>query len=417
MMNLRFLISVIIFFPVNLSFAQLPPVQTPPPNIKAIVLSPGKANQYTPLIRLGDSFSLSFDDLDGDQKRYSYRIDHCDYNWKKSGLSPSEYLNGFAEDRFRDYENSFNTLQNYTHYTLRIPNENMRIKLTGNYLISVLDEDGEVLFSRRFIVYQPRVQVEVSVHRSRDINFIDQKQDVEFVINAPNLPIRNPREEIRVMVLQNFDWNTAMMNIPPKYISGGKLLYNYVSDISFWAGNEYLYFETKEIRNATNNIAKTRLDDIFNTYLFTDVERYNKAYSFNPDINGNFVLRTIDTRDIDLEGDYSRVHFSLEALQNPENQEIYIYGAYNDWELNDENKMTYNEQSRLYEASILFKQGFYNYTYVTLNPDGTVNNHEIEGSYFQTENEYTVIVYFKQFGDRYTQVIGVGSANSKSLDN
>jgi len=389
----------------------------PPPNIKSIVLNPHKVNNYVPLIRLGESFSLSFDDLNGDRKFYSYKIEHCNYKWESSGLSVSEYLSGFQSDRIRNYEDSFNTFQNYTHYRITIPNSNMKIKITGNYIISVLDEDNSVLFTRRVIVYQPRANVEVSVHRSRDIAFIDQKHDVEFVIFSGNLNLRDPMQDIKVAVYQNMDWNTVRTDIPPKYITNGKLLYNYVSDISFWAGNEYLYFDSKEIRNATNNIAKTRLDEIFNTYLYIDEERYNKAYSFYPDINGNFVLRTIDTDNISVEGDYSLVHFKLDTKQTLIEDKVYVYGAYNDWKITDENRMTYNEQTRLYEVAIPFKQGFYNYTYVTAGEDKKVNIHKIEGSYFQTENEYTVVVYLKQFGDRYTQVVGIGSSNSKELQN
>lgn len=389
----------------------------PPDHIKSIVLSPNRINTYAPIMKLGESFTLSFDDLEADEKLYYFKIEHCDYNWQKSNLVSTEYITGFSKDRIRNYENSFNTLLFYTHYEIQIPNKDIRIKISGNYLISILDDEDKVLFSRRFIVYQPKVDVGVTVHRSREINFINEKQDVEFVINHPNLILRDPYNDIKVAIYQNSDWNSVKLNIPPKYITNGKLLYNYVSNISFWAGNEYLYFDSKEIRNATNNISKTRLLDIFNTYLYLDEERYNRAYSFYPDVNGNFVLRTIDSDDTDLEGDYSKVHFVLESFKDIGNNDIYIYGAFNDWQITNENKLTFNNQSKLYEASLLFKQGFYNYTYVLADKNKKIDIKAIEGSYYQTENEYTVIVYYKQFGDRYTQVIGMGSANSKKLEN
>lgn len=389
----------------------------PPDHIKSIVLSPNKENAFAPIIKLGQSFTLSFDDLEADEKIYYFKIEHCDYDWQKSNLVSTEYLSGFSKDRIRNYENSFNTLLFYTHYKIQIPNKDIRIKISGNYLISILDDDENIVFTRKFIVYQPKVDVGVTVHRSREINYINEKQDVEFVINHPNLLLRDPNNDIKVAVYQNNDWNSVIKNIKPKYTRNGQLLYNYVSDISFWAANEYLYFDTKEIRNATNNIAKTRLFDIFNTYLYIVEERYNRAYSFNPDVNGNFVLRTIDSDDTDLEGDYSKVHFSLESFKDIGDNDIYIYGAFNNWQITDENKMTYNNQTKLYEATLLFKQGFYNYTHVIADNNKNIDQTAIDGSYYQTENEYTVIVYFKQFGDRYTQVIGMGSANSKILEN
>jgi len=410
--------SFFIFFTFSIVlFSQNGTIVTPPLNIKSIVLQPLKPNTYDPIIQLGEKLILSFDDINAQEIIYTYKIEHCDYNWQKSNLASTEFMTGYATDRIRNYENSFNTLQYYTHYQLQIPNENNRIKKTGNYLISIFDEDENLVFTRRFIIYQSNVVVGVTVHRSRIVSEINEKQSVEFVINHQNLLLNNPNEEIKVAIYQNGDWNSIIKNIKPKYIRGKQLLYNYVDDISYWAGNEYLYFDTKEIRNATNNIAKTRLETIFNTYLYYTEARGKKPYSFYPDINGNFVLRTIDTDDISLEGDYSLVHFALQYFGNLNNENIYIYGAFNNWQITDENKMIYNTRTKLYEATLLLKQGFYNYTYVTANANLQIDTKAIEGSYYQTENNYTVIVYYRKYGELYDQVIGVGIANSEILKN
>lgn len=412
--NLLFIIYFI--FSIG-SFGQNTNVVLPPANIKSIVLKPVKPNTYAPIIQLGEKLNLSFDDINAQEIIYSYKIEHCDYNWQISNLASTEYMTGYATDRIRNYENSFNTLQGYTHYQLQIPNENNRIKKTGNYLISILDEDENIVFSRRFIIYQSNVTTEVSVHRSRTVSTINEKQSVEFVINHQNLPLNNPNKEIKVAIYQNGDWNSVIKNIRPKYIRGTQLLYNYIDDISYWAGNEHLYFDTKEIRNATNNVAKTRMENIFNTYLYYTEARGKKPYTFYPDINGNFVLRTIDTDDISLEGDYSFVHFALQYLDDLNGEDIFIYGAFNDWQITNENKMVFNPKSNLYEATMMLKQGFYNYTYVTANNELQINTHAIEGSFYQTENNYTVIVYYRKYGELYDQVIGVGSASSEILKN
>ncbi len=402
---------------IQLSFAQQKAIVNPPSNIKSVVLSPLMVNEYAPIIKLGAPLMLSFDDLDAQQVQYRYKIEHYDYNWKSSNLNATEFLNGFNDDLIRDFENSFNTLQDYTHYSVRIPNENISIKISGNYMISVLDEDDVVVFSKPFIVYEPLVDVGVSTHRSRDIATINTKHNVQFIINYPNLTINNPSNEIKVAVYQNNDWNTFIKDIKPQFTRGTQLLYKYNSNINFWAGNEYLFFDTKQIRNASNNIYRTELKDIFNTYLYSDEYRLHKPYTLNPDINGNFVLRTIDNDDVKLEGDYSRVHFSLLAPDNIQNDPIYIYGNHNDWQLNDDNKMVYDAKTKSYQGQLLLKQGFYNYKYVTAGKDGIVKHQVIDGSHFQTENKYTVIVYYQPFGTRYDQVIGVGSGNSESLRN
>tara|TARA_R110002073_G_scaffold336208_1_gene530942 strand:+ start:81299 stop:82558 length:1260 start_codon:yes stop_codon:yes gene_type:complete len=389
----------------------------PPAHIQSIVLKPLKVNTYAPIIRLGDSFILEFDDLESDQKRYSYKIEHYDFNWENSNLNATEFLNGFNSDLIRDYENSFNTLQDYTHYKVQLPNDNIQLKISGNYLISVLDESDVVIFTRPFIVYQPSVTVGVTTHRSRDIASLNTKQNIQFTINHPNVLINNPSLEIKTAIYQNNDWNTVIKNTKPQFIQGSQLLYKYNAKLFFEAGNEYLYFDTKEIRNATNNIARTELKDIFNTYLYTDEERLHRGYSYNPDVNGNFVLRTIDTDDINTEGDYSWVHFSLESFEDIGTKPIYIYGDFNGWQLTEANQMRYDSSTKLYHGKLLLKQGFYNYTYVIQNEDGTINKSAIEGSFYQTENQYTVLVYYRPYGTRFDQVIGVGNANSENLRN
>jgi len=410
-------ITLIITLLTQFISAQNNVIINPPEHIKSVVLNPLRANEYAPIIKLGSSFRLDFDDLEADQKEYRYKIDHFDYNWKSSNLNATDFLNGFNDDLIRDFENSFNTLKDYTHYSVKIPNDNVSIKISGNYTITVFDENSEIVFTKPFIVYNPLVDVGVSTHRNRDISTINTQHNIQFIINYPSLSINNPSNEIRVVAYQNNDWNTALRNLKPQFIRGTQLLYKYNSKINFWAGNEYLFFDTKEIRNATNNIYRSELKDIFNIYLYTDEIRANKPYTLNEDINGNFVLRTIDNEDVNTEADYSWVHFNLLSEEKLDKKPMYVYGNYNNWQLTDENKMIYNKRTKSYQATLLLKQGFYNYQYITTMKEGTIDNHTTQGSHYQTENNYTVIVYYKPYGSRYEQVIGIGTGNSQNLRN
>lgn len=389
-----------------------------PENIKTIILKPFKTNSYAPIIRLGEKIQLTFDDLNADEHTYSYKIEHCDFDWNISNLSESEFVNGYSEDRIRDYENSFNTLQPFTNYKLTIPNENTEIKISGNYIISVLNEDEELVFKRAFVVFEPKVTVGVALFRSRDIAKISTQQAVEFTINNSNYRINNPSEEIIPVILQNNNWQTAISGLKPQFFRGTQLLYKYNKETSFWAGNEFLYFDSKSIRNSTLNIAKVELGkDLYHTYLYTNEERIDKPYTLFPDINGNFIIRTLQGENPNTDADYSWVHFSLSCLENLEGKEIYVHGKFNNWQLNDLNKLKYNSSTGLYECEILLKQGFYNYQYVTKNKQGNISNYDIDGSFYETENDYTVLIYYKKFGSRYTEVIGVGYGNSEKINN
>lgn len=387
-------------------------------HIKTIILKPVAINSYAPIVQLGEKLQLTFDDLNADEHTYSYKIEHCNMDWSKSNLSKSEFVNGFAEDRIRTYENSFNTLQPYTNYSVTIPNETTKLKISGNYTISVLNEDGTVVFKRRFVVYEPKVTVGVAVFKSRDISYYNTKQSVEFTINAPNMIINNPREEIFPVILQNNNWQNAIVGLKPQFFRGNQLLYKYNKETSFWGGNEFLHFDSKSIRSSSLDIANVELgEELYHTYLYTDEERRNQPYTLYSDVNGNFVIRNLKGENSNTDADYSWVYFSLKSSQNLEGKEIYVSGNFNNWQLNDANKLDYNEVLALYETKILLKQGFYNYQYVTIASDGTISTHDIDGSYYNTENDYTVLVYYKKFGSRYTKVIGMGYGNSEKMNN
>ncbi len=390
-----------------------------PNYIKTIILKPLATNRYVPIMRMGEKFILSFDDLEADQKEYYYKIEHCDFDWNPSGLSDREYIIGYQEDRIRDYENSFNTLQFYTHYSVKFPNNETKFRLTGNYTITVYDEYDTIAFVRKFVLYESKVNVGLSVHRTRDLSNYDTKQYVEFVINHPNLLINNPSEEIKTVLMQNNDWNTAMTDLKPQFYRGSQLIYKHIDKTNFWAGNEFRYFDNKGVRDANVEIARVESGpNLYHTILFTDEERIDLPYSLNPDINGNFVIRTIDGgENSNIDADYTWVFFSLESLEDLRGKKIYINGNFNNWQTDDAYEMKYNQDSGLFEAVVLMKQGFYNYQYVTVDESNNLSNHDIDGSFHLTENDYTVLVYYRPFGSRYDRVIGLGIGKSDRVLN
>lgn len=389
-----------------------------PDYIKTIQCKSSNSNIFSAIVPLGNTIRLSFDDLQADEKDYYYKIEHCDVDWKPSGLFVSEYVAGYEKDRIRDYENSFNTLQSYTHYEVSIPNENTKIKISGNYKIYVLDEDDKVIFIRRVVFYQQNVTVGVAMFRSRNINEIDKKQVVQFTVNYKDFLINNPAKELQPVILQNDNWNTAVTDFQPLFYRGTQLVYRDDVKNGFWAGNEFLHFDTKSIQKSTLNIYQSVLEgNLYHTYLFGDKERIDLPYSYYPDVNGAFVVRILDSEDSHIDADYSWVHFSLETQEDLTGKQVFVSGSFNNWQLDATNKMIYNQEKDRYEATILLKQGFYNYQYVTKNKQGVVSNYDISGSFDKTENNYTVIVYYKKFGSRYAKVIGVGYGNSKKMNN
>jgi len=186
--------------------------------IKTIIFRSSATNTYVPIIRLNEKLKLSFDDLSEDQQDYYYKVEHCNFDWTSSNLSKLEYVVGFSDERIRDYNNSFNTLLPYTNYQLTLPNEYTKFKISGNYILSVSNEDREIVFQRKFIIYESIVTVAVNAHKSRDIKNIDTHQTVQFTINTGGLRINNPNEEIKTVILQNNNWQTAITGLKPQFL-------------------------------------------------------------------------------------------------------------------------------------------------------------------------------------------------------
>lgn len=409
---------ILIFSIINvpLHYGQSVSEQAPPEFIKTITFSiPGSLNEL-PVIELGQPLILEFDDINGNEADYYYTIEHFNFDWTPSVLAKAEYMSGLDNQRIFEYYNSFNAYQMYSHYRLKIPNNQLKGLLkTGNYLLSIYNDIDELVLSRKFIVYKDEAAVGVQVKRSRDMAHINTKQNIEIKINPRNT-LTNPAETVKTKLIQNNNLKTAITDLKPQYILGKTLSYRYNEESSFWAGNEYFFFDTKDVRAANNSIQFIDLDDIYQSYLFTNIQRSNLPYTYNPDINGTFKVNALNTSNTSIEADYTNVHFSLDS-KLLENQNVFVYGNFNNFELNESNLMAYDPIKKRYQCNLKFKQGFYNYKFVVLDSYGNLNEGAISGNHWQTENNYKVIVYYRPLGGRYDQVIGYGGANSSFITN
>ncbi|EKT3957028.1 DUF5103 domain-containing protein [Flavobacterium psychrophilum] len=390
----------------------------PPFNIKTVTFTQN-TNNVIPVFKLGEPFQLSFDDLFGTEEDYYYTIAQYNYNWTPTLLSKNEYLNGNDNQRIQDYENSFNTLQIYSHYRLNFPNNYTQITKSGNYLVSIFNSNKEIIFTKKIIIYEELVDVPMQVKRARNVTDNKYKHNLEFSIKSNSILFQNPVQNVKIILLQNGKWDNAIVNIKPQYTIGNDLIFKYDKETQFFAGNEYLYFDNKEIRVATNTIAKVNSNTgLYNSHLYTDSARKYKSYSYYPDINGNFKIRNLTAQNNDIEADYSWIYFTLFAINAPASTNIYITGMFNNNTISPENKMDYNTNKGVFEKAILIKQGFTNYNYTILDSQNNISDKDpIDGNFYETENQYTAIVYYRQNGELYDRVIGKGNANSTNITN
>lgn len=411
-----FLKQIFLFLIAPSLFAQVQEEVNPPENIKSIVFKGIKDDQF-PVVQIGELISLEFDDLLANEQDYYYKIVHCDYDWTPSKLLKSQYLRGIDNQRILDYENSYNTLQSYSNYRLNIPNDNVSLRVSGNYVLEIYNASNELQFSRKFVVYKDLVGVGGEVKRSRDFSFINEKQVIQFSVNSGNFRLVNPKKEVKVAIIQNYHWPTALYNVVPQFTLGTELVYKYDKETSFFGGNEYLNFDTKDLRAPSAAISHIEVGELYNHYLFSDRYRVNGSYTYFPDINGDFIVRTLQGIDANREAEYTKVHFSLPYSETIGLDDVYIYGKYNNYALTKENKMVLNESNGMMEGTVKMKQGFYNYKYVIERENEQIDLNTISGNFHFTENTYLILVYYRNFGDIYDSIIGVGSVNSRNISN
>jgi len=389
-----------------------------PYHIRTIQFRGGAQQSKLPIIRLGESLELSFDDINGDEADYYYRITHHDFDWTPSDLSKGEYLDGFDDIRIVNYENSLNSLQLYSHYTLRIPNVDTRgVLKSGNYLLSIYNYDGDLVFTRKFMVMLNQVKVAVDIKRSRTFKYINSRQSVYFTIDSPGELLINPKENVKTIVLQNNNLKSAITDLKPQYTIGSKLIYRYDLESSFWGGNEFLNFDSSKLLGGNISIRRVELTDIYEHFLYTRGSRANALYTYYPDINGDFVVRSARFKNHNIQAEYVRIHFNFQYFEDIGDKEIHIYGSFNNWCIDESTYLSYDEISDSYRTSRLFKQGFYNYRFVLVDRDGSVDEGTIGGDYWETENDYTVVVYYRGPGERYDRIIGYGKSNSSIITN
>ena len=370
-----------------------------------------------PMVELGRStLQLFFDDLDMDVKDYYYRVIHCNADWTPSILNDMDYIDGYVSDRVMDYQNSSRVVVPYTNYRVNIPNDNLRLKKSGNYILKIYENSDEedVVLTRRFMVVEPLLKVFATIQRPVMTNKIQTHQELDFWIDHKGVTIRNPQNEVKVAVLQNGRWDNAITGLLPVFTKENQLNYDYQDKIVFPAAKEFRQFDLSSTRYTGINVKKyEESKHRWDAFLYEDVSRATKGYVYQPDANGKWVMQVHNSDVPDIEGDYINTHFSLPMPSDIEGGEVYVFGGLSDWEIKEANKMTYNIRTHAYEGELVLKQGIYNYMYAFVKRgEQAVNTSLLEGDWFETENSYTVLVYYRPFGERYDRLVAAQTLNS-----
>lgn len=388
--------------------------------IRTVKFHPQNEPRDLPIIKLnsGQRLTLSFDDLFEDFMDLSYTVIHCNSDWTPSSILPQEYITSFQDLYVSNYEYSINALIPYTNYNLTLPNKDMQFLKSGNYLLKVYmsDNPDDLVLTKRFMVYEGFVNIGGQVKRPTMVDYIDEYQEVDFTVSHPDYQIQNPFQDVSVHLLKNHRFDNAITDLKPQFLQNNQLIYQYDKENLFKGGNEYRFFDTKNLQSLTLNIRKIDRDSVFTVYLKKDQARTVDNYAVNFDINGQFVIRRLDASNSESAADYAYIDFLLEASPPFQESDVYLFGRFTDWKLTPEYKLKYDYARNAYHTRVLLKQGYYNFQYALYDAKNQeANLTPIEGSHWETENTYQILVYHRQVGIRYDRLVGFNELTSEDL--
>ncbi len=384
------------------------------PNIKTLQVHFEEDPFALPVLELEstDVLNIQFDEMSHIYRSYSYKVLHCNADWTLSSLNTNEYLQGFPTAIISEYSSSTTTTYAYTNYKFSIPNDDMKFTKSGNYVLQIYedDEQDKPVAYVCFYIVDPQIELTATIRGNTDTELNNRLQQLDFEVNLEGYKVNDPQDELKITVRQNNRYDNEVRGLKPTYIRGDILSYINNRALIFEGGNEYHRFDISSVYAGSNQIDRIDYDRVsYNAYLYEDKIHASRLYTAEPDVNGRYIINLQESYfDLDTEADYINVHFAIKRDEPFFDGQIYIGGNYNYNLLNETSRMQYDFNSGKYIKTLLLKQGGYNYQYWFL-PKGQekASVEPVDGSFWQTRNEYTIYVYHRPWGGRYDMLVSV----------
>lgn len=414
-------ITIVFVLTSHLIIAQVNPEAVYKNNIHSVRFHMYGDQLALPVYKLNsaDRLELHFDDMDANVKSYYYTFQLCDFEWHPLQLSPFDYIKGFTQNRISNYRFSSIAYTRYTHYQAILPESNSIPTRSGNYLVKVfLDGDtSKLAFTRALLVLDTKASVLAQFVQPFTPQFFKTHQRLKFTVNLDGLNAFNANQQVKVLVLQNNRWDNAQGNLPPTFIRGNNLEYNNENNFVFPGGKEWRWVDLRSFRLQSERVQKADYEKNATTiYVKPDIDRTTQKYIYYQDLNGQYMVTTYESINPYWQGDYATVKFSFGTASQTAyaDKDLYLIGQLTDYKIGDATKMVFNADKGVYENSQFLKQGYYSYGYLLVDKNDSSKRQELNGDYWETENTYTILVYYKSFTDQSDQLIGVGKLDTRT---
>ena len=391
--------------------------------IKSVQLHPYGNQLGYAVIKLNsaDQLELHFDDLDGNVKNYSYTYQLCNADWTPAMLSHFDFIKGFSQVRFTTYRNSSVAFTRYTHYQAILPDRNSAPSRPGNYIIKVF-RDGDtskLIITKRMLVVEEKCAIAAQIQQPFNGQIFRTHQKVQFRVNLnERLNVVNALQQIKVVIMQNNRWDNAVTDIRPTFFSRTTLEYNTENDCVFPAGKEMRWIDLRSLRLQSDRVANAKYSNS-STEIFVkpDGDRSAQRFNFYRDANGFYLIESSENINPLWQADYATVNFTFVPSGNSPfpDKDIFVFGQLTNYDLSENAKMKYNAEKGVYESSLFLKQGYYDYSYVTIdrNTKKRIGSFDYtEGNFWETENDYTILVYYRPLAGRADELVGYTRVNS-----
>lgn len=411
--------SVIVLFMLGLPSWAQEPDKIYADNIRNVKLNVSGNQLGYPVIRLNsaDQLELNFDDLNGGVRNYSYTWQLCNADWTKTVLSEFDYIKGFTQNRLTTYRNSSIALTKYTHYMANLPERSSVPSRSGNYLLKVFadGDTAKVIFTRRVLVVDEKATVGAQIQQPFNGQIFRTHQKIIFTVNLGNVNLINALQQVKVSILQNNRWDNALTQLKPTFIRQTSLEYN-SEDIVFPGGREWRWLDLRSFRLQSDRVENAKsTGNSTDVFVKADLDRTPQRLVYYKDYNGMFYNELSENFNYLWQADFANTHFTFVPAGNRviADKEIYLFGELTNYGMDPKAKMVYNADKGVYETSILLKNGYYNYDYITLDRQGGNPSFDLtSGNLWDTENGYTILVYYRGVNGRVDELIGITRINS-----
>ena len=372
-----------------------------------------------PVIKLNgaEQLDLNFDDLDAGVRNYSYTWQLCNADWTKTILSEFDYIKGFTQNRITTYRNSSIALVRYTHYMVTLPERSCVPSRSGNYLLKVFadGDTAKVVFTRRVLVIEEKATIGAQIQQPFDGQIFKTHQKLIFTVNLGNVNIINALQQVKVCILQNNRWDNALTSLQPPFIRQSSLEYN-SENIVFPGGREWRWLDLRSFRLQSDRVATAKYNDkSTDIFVKPDLDRTPQRLVYYKDYNGMYYNEISESVNYLWQSDFADTHFTFIPAGNQQlaDKDVYLFGELTNYGMDEKSKMVFNAEKGVYETDILLKNGYYNYDYITIDKQGgPASFNYTEGNLWDTENSYTILVYYRGINGRVDELIGITRVNS-----